>query len=83
MTGSCTIHLYQSEPDAIGKAWPQIISEAVAIGNKVVRLKPGDEEADHRVLSSGTGSHPRADLGERECQEALNDSDQAWRVFRG
>ena len=43
IAGSCTIHLYQAEPDAIGKAWPQVISEAVAIGNKVVRLKPGEE----------------------------------------
>ena len=43
IAGSCTIHLYQAEPDAIGKAWPHVISEAVAIGNKVVRLKPGEE----------------------------------------
>ncbi|MDB4438231.1 hypothetical protein N9195_01435 [bacterium] len=43
MKASCTIHLYQVEPDSIGKAWPQVISEAVAIGNKVVRLEPGEE----------------------------------------
>ena len=43
ISGSCTIHLYQAEPDSIGKAWPQVISEAVAIGNKVVRLEPGEE----------------------------------------
>ncbi|MGC6456821.1 MAG: hypothetical protein ACON4R_00480 [Akkermansiaceae bacterium] len=43
ISGSCTIHLYQAEPDSIGKAWPQVISEAVAIGKKVVRLEPGEE----------------------------------------
>ena len=41
--GSCTIHLYQSEPGAIGKAWPLVISDALALGNKVIKLNPGDE----------------------------------------
>ena len=43
ISGSCTIHLYQAAPDSIGKAWPQVISEAVAIGNKAIRLEPGEE----------------------------------------
>ncbi|MGY8642599.1 MAG: hypothetical protein ACKVJU_16075 [Verrucomicrobiales bacterium] len=40
---TCTIHLYQAEPESIGKAWPSVISEAIALGNKAVRLDSGDE----------------------------------------
>lgn len=45
LKATCTIHLYQSEPESIGKAWPLITSDALAISNKVIKLKPGDESA--------------------------------------
>ena len=40
--GTCTIHLYQGEPEEIGKDWPSVIRDAVAIGNKTIKLAPGD-----------------------------------------
>jgi len=42
---SCTLHLYDAEPETIGKAWPGVIQSAVGIGNKVIRPHPGDETA--------------------------------------
>ena len=42
---SCTLHLYDAEPETIGEAWPGVIQSAVGIGNKVIRLQPGDETA--------------------------------------
>lgn len=43
LSGACTIQLYQCEPKSIGKNWPLVIHDAVAIGNKTIRLKPGEE----------------------------------------
>ncbi|MDB4265498.1 hypothetical protein N9891_01970 [bacterium] len=43
--GSCAIHLYQSEPGEIGKAWPLVISDALALGNKSIKLESGEESA--------------------------------------
>ena len=43
LKGTCTISLYRAEPESIGKAWPLVISDAVAVGNKAIKLKPGDE----------------------------------------
>ena len=43
LKGTCTISLYQAEPEPIDKAWPLVISDAVAVGNKAIKLKPGDE----------------------------------------
>ena len=43
--GGLTIHLYQAEPESIGKAWPHVIRDAVALGNKAIKLDPGEESA--------------------------------------
>jgi hypothetical protein len=43
LKGSCTIHLCQAEPESIGKAWSLVISDAVALGNKAIKLDPGEE----------------------------------------
>lgn len=45
LKGTCTIHLYQAEPESIGEAWPLVISDAVALGNKAIKLDPGEESA--------------------------------------
>lgn len=45
LKATCAIHLYQAEPELIGEAWPHVISEAVSIGKKSIRLKPSDEPA--------------------------------------
>lgn len=73
-----TIQLYQAEPDSIGKAWPNITREAVALSNKALRLAPGetstlsascllDPEANLALISvnanSGSGAATPADLG--------------------
>ncbi|MAB75782.1 MAG: hypothetical protein CMO47_04905 [Verrucomicrobiales bacterium] len=73
-----TIQLYQAEPDSIGKAWPNITREAVALSNKALRLAPGetstlsascllDSEANLALISvnanSGSGAATPADLG--------------------
>ena len=42
---SCTLHLYDAEPETIGEGWPGVIQSAVALGNKVIRPQPGDESA--------------------------------------
>ena len=38
LKATCTIHLYQAEPESIGKAWPLVISDALALGNKAIKL---------------------------------------------
>jgi hypothetical protein len=43
LKGTCTISLYQAEPESIGKAWPLVIRDAVALGKKAIRLKLGEE----------------------------------------
>jgi hypothetical protein len=43
--GGLTIHLYQAEPESIGKAWPHVIRDAVALGSKAITLDPGEESA--------------------------------------
>lgn len=45
LKATCTIHLYQAEPESIGKGWPMVINEAVSVGNKVIKLAPGEESA--------------------------------------
>ncbi len=72
------IQLYQAEPDSIGKNWPNVIREAVAVSNKALRLKPGetstlsascllDPEANLALISvnvnSGSGISTPVDLG--------------------
>ncbi len=42
-SASCSIHLYQADPKFIKENWPMVISDALAIGKKSVRLKPGDD----------------------------------------
>ena len=42
---SVTIHLYDSDPESLGEYWPEVISEAVAIGHKKIKLAPGDGPA--------------------------------------
>jgi hypothetical protein len=73
-----TIQLYRAEPDSIGKAWPNVMREAVSISNKALRLKPGetstlsascllDPEANLALISvnanSGSGTSTPVDLG--------------------
>jgi hypothetical protein len=38
---SCTIHLYRAEPEFIKENWPMVINDALAVGRKGIRLKPG------------------------------------------
>jgi hypothetical protein len=45
LRGGLTIHLYQAEPESIGEAWPLVIRDAIAVGNKTIRLEPGEESA--------------------------------------
>ena len=45
LRGGLTIHLYRAEPEAIGKAWPLVIRDAIAVGNKRIHLEPGEETA--------------------------------------
>ena len=53
-----TIQLYQAAPDSIGKAWPNITREAVAISNKALRLAPGETS----TLSASCLLDPEANL---------------------
>lgn len=72
------IQLYRAEPESIGKNWPNVIREAVAVSNKALRLEPGetstlsascllDPEANLALISvnvnSGSGISTPADLG--------------------
>ena len=45
LNASCTIHLYQADPESIGGRWPMVINEALATGKKVIRLQPGEGAA--------------------------------------
>ncbi len=45
LSGGLTIHLYRAEPESIGKAWPLVIRDAVAVGKKMIKLEPGDDPA--------------------------------------
>lgn len=40
---SLRIFLFQSEPESIGEAWPQVVRQAEALGKKAIKLEPGDE----------------------------------------
>jgi hypothetical protein len=40
LNGTCTIYLFQAEPESIGRAWPQVIRDAVAVGNKAFSSVP-------------------------------------------
>ena len=42
---TCTIQLYQTEPESIGQGWPLVISDALSVGTKVARPEPGEESA--------------------------------------
>ena len=39
----CRITLFQTTPETIGKEWPHIVREAVAVGGKAIRLGPAEE----------------------------------------
>ena len=52
------IQLYRAEPDSIGKAWPAVTREAVAISNKALRLEPGETS----TLSASCLLDPEANL---------------------
>lgn len=45
LRGGLAIHLYRAEPESIGKSWPLVIRDAIAVGKKVVKLEPDDEPA--------------------------------------
>ena len=53
-----TIQLYRAEPGSIGKNWPQVIREAVSVGNKALRLAPGEAS----TVSSSCVLDPEANL---------------------
>jgi hypothetical protein len=59
LKATCTIHLYQAEPESIGKGWPMVINEALSTGNKVIRLEPGDEPA---AISASCLLDPKATI---------------------
>ncbi len=58
-SASCTIHLYQVEPKFIKENWPIVINDALAIGKKSVRLKPGD---DPKTISASCLLEPEANI---------------------
>ncbi len=45
LRGGLAIHLYRADPESIGKAWPLVIRDAIAVGKKIIKLEPGDEPA--------------------------------------
>jgi hypothetical protein len=45
LRGGLAIHLYRAEPESIGKAWPLVIRDAIAVGSKMIKLEPGEESA--------------------------------------
>jgi hypothetical protein len=45
LRGGLAIHLYRAEPDSIGKAWPLVIRDAIAVRKKTIKLEPGEETA--------------------------------------
>ena len=45
LRGGLAIHLYRAEPESIGKAWPLVIRDAIAVGKKIIKLEPSDEPA--------------------------------------
>jgi hypothetical protein len=59
LNGGCTIQLYHCEPEAIGKNWPLVIQDAVAIGNQTIKLKPGEEA---QTISASCLLDPRATI---------------------
>ncbi|MEZ7957405.1 MAG: hypothetical protein QMB90_09305 [Rubritalea sp.] len=59
LSGVCTIHLYHCEPESIGKNWPLVIQDAVAIGNQTIKLKPGEEA---QTISASCLLDPRATI---------------------
>ena len=74
----CTIQLYDAEPGSIGENWPAVREEAVAMGGKGLKLRPGRvrelttscvlaPEARLALISvdvgSGTGSKAPVKLG--------------------
>ena len=55
---SVTLQLYRAEPESIGVDWPEVIREAVAVGNKAHRLAPGETS----TVSSSCVLDPEANL---------------------
>lgn len=45
LRGGLAIHLYRAEPESIGKAWPLVIRDAIAVGKRIIKLEPNDEPA--------------------------------------
>lgn len=45
LRGGLAIHLYRAEPESIGKAWPLVIRDAIAVRKKSIKLEPGEETA--------------------------------------
>ncbi len=44
LAASCRIYLFNLEPDAIGKEWPQVVREhGVGFGKKEIKLAPGED----------------------------------------
>jgi len=42
---SLRIFLFDAAPESIGEAWPQVVHQAVALGKKSIKLKPGEAAA--------------------------------------
>lgn len=45
LRGGLKLHLYQAKPESIGKAWPLVIRDAIAVGKQTIKLEPGEESA--------------------------------------
>ncbi len=50
MRADCRIYLFDITPEAIVEGWPHVLSEVVGIGQKAVRLEPG--EASGKIVAS-------------------------------
>ena len=45
LRGGLAIHLYRAEPESIGKRWPLVIRDAIAVRKRTIKLEPGEEAA--------------------------------------
>ncbi len=56
---TCTIQLYQAPPESIGQKWPNVIADALAVGNRRLLLKPNGES---ETISASCILDPDANL---------------------
>jgi hypothetical protein len=46
LRADCRIYLFDTDPEAIVEGWPHVLTDVVAIGKKMVRLKPGEKSGN-------------------------------------